>query len=111
MDLVDSGYFRNGRTFFQAGWWFQNRSLLQITPYECACGGAGAVPADARQAWDVRCVLARLLDGSRLHEFKALYGQTLVTGFGRVHGQTVGILANNGVLHPESALKGAIQPS
>lgn len=54
----------------------------------------------------MRCVLARLLDGSRLQEFKALYGQTLVTGFGRLHGQMVGVLANNGVLHPESALKG-----
>lgn len=56
----------------------------------------GIVPADTRQPWDVRAVLARLLDGSRFHEFKARYGTTLVTGFGRVYGMEVGIVANNG---------------
>ena len=67
----------------------------------------GVVPADPRQAYDVREVLARLVDGSRFDEFKARYGATLVTGFARVHGMLVGFLANNGVLFSESALKGA----
>jgi acetyl-CoA carboxylase carboxyltransferase component len=65
----------------------------------------GIVPADPRNPYDIREVLARLVDGSRLHEFKALYGTTLVTGFARLHGYPVGIVANNGVLFSESALK------
>jgi 3-methylcrotonyl-CoA carboxylase beta subunit len=65
------------------------------------------VPADPRAPYDVREVIARLVDGSRFHEFKALYGTTLVTGFARIHGHPVGIVANNGVLFGESALKGA----
>ncbi len=64
------------------------------------------VPADPRQPWDVRAALARILDGSRLDEFKARYGTTLVTGFGRLCGQPVGVVANNGVLFSQSALKG-----
>ncbi|CAN5428718.1 carboxyl transferase domain-containing protein [soil metagenome] len=67
----------------------------------------GVVPADPRTPYDVREVIARLVDGSRFHEFKALYGTTLVTGFARVHGHPVGIVANNGILFSESALKGA----
>ncbi|KAL0041172.1 hypothetical protein WJX77_007585 [Trebouxia sp. C0004] len=67
----------------------------------------GVVPADPRKPWDVRAVLARLLDGSRFDEFKKQYGKTLVTGFGKLYGQPVGIVANNGVLFSESALKGA----
>jgi 3-methylcrotonyl-CoA carboxylase beta subunit len=55
----------------------------------------------------VREAIARMVDGSRLHEFKALYGTTLVTGFARIHGHPVGIVANNGILFSESALKGA----
>jgi 3-methylcrotonyl-CoA carboxylase beta subunit len=55
----------------------------------------------------VREVIARVVDGSRFHEFKALYGTTLVTGFARIHGHPVGIVANNGILFSESALKGA----
>jgi len=65
------------------------------------------VPAETRTPYDVREVIARLVDGSRFHEFKALYGQTLVTGFARLHGHPVGIVANNGILFSESALKGA----
>ena len=65
----------------------------------------GVVPASARRAYDVREVIARLVDGSRFSEWKALYGQTLVTGFARLMGYPVGILANNGVLFSESALK------
>jgi acetyl-CoA carboxylase carboxyltransferase component len=65
----------------------------------------GVVPANLRRAYDVREVIARLVDGSRFSEWKALYGTTLVTGFARLMGYPVGILANNGVLFSESALK------
>lgn len=67
----------------------------------------GLVPVDSKKPWDIRAVLARILDGSRFHEFKGLYGKTLVTGFGNLYGRTVGIVANNGVLFAESALKGS----
>jgi 3-methylcrotonyl-CoA carboxylase beta subunit len=67
----------------------------------------GVVPPDPRTPYDVREVIARLVDGSRFHEFKALYGSTLVTGFARIHGHPVGIVANDGILFRESALKGA----
>jgi 3-methylcrotonyl-CoA carboxylase beta subunit len=66
----------------------------------------GIIPADPRQPFDVREIIARLVDGSEFHEFKALYGATLVTGFAHLHGHPVGILANNGILFSESALKG-----
>jgi acetyl-CoA carboxylase carboxyltransferase component len=65
----------------------------------------GVVPRNLRRGYDVREVIARIVDGSRLSEFKALYGSTLVTGFAHVMGFPVGILANNGVLFSESALK------
>jgi 3-methylcrotonyl-CoA carboxylase beta subunit len=67
----------------------------------------GVVPADTRTPYDVREVLARLVDGSEFDEFKRLYGQTLVCGFARIGGYPVGIVANNGILFSESALKGA----
>ncbi|MER5769993.1 carboxyl transferase domain-containing protein [Streptomyces sp. NPDC001985] len=67
----------------------------------------GAVPVDSRTPYDVREVIARITDGSRFAEFKAEFGQTLVTGFARVHGHPVGIVANNGILFSESAQKGA----
>ncbi|MBA2537878.1 MAG: methylcrotonoyl-CoA carboxylase [Actinobacteria bacterium] len=67
----------------------------------------GIVPEDYRVGYDVRDVIARLVDGSRFHEFKPLYGETLVCGFAHLEGFPVGILANNGVLFSESALKGA----
>jgi acetyl-CoA carboxylase carboxyltransferase component len=66
----------------------------------------GIVNADIRKPYDVREIIARLVDGSRFDEFKARYGATLVTGFARLHGFLVGIVANNGVLFSESALKG-----
>jgi 3-methylcrotonyl-CoA carboxylase beta subunit/propionyl-CoA carboxylase len=66
----------------------------------------GLVPSDLRTSYDVREVIARLVDGSRFAEFKALYGTTLVCGFARIHGMLVGIVANNGVLFVESADKG-----
>ncbi len=67
----------------------------------------GVVPTDSRTPYDVREVVARVVDGSRFHEFKALYGPTLVTGFAHIHGHPVGIVANNGILFSESAMKGA----
>ena len=66
----------------------------------------GIVPQDTRYPYDVREVIARLVDGSELTEFKPLYGKTLICGFARIHGYPVGILANNGILFSESALKG-----
>ncbi len=65
----------------------------------------GILPRDTRTPYEVREVIARLVDGSRLHEFKPLYGTTIVTGFARLHGYPIGIVANNGVLFSESALK------
>ena len=67
----------------------------------------GVLPTDTRTPYDVREVIARLVDGSRFHEFKTRYGTTLVTGFASIHGVPVGIIANNGVLFSSSALKGA----
>ncbi len=67
----------------------------------------GIVPADLKKQYDVREVIARLVDGSEFDEFKALYGTTLVTGFAHIHGMPVGILGNNGILFSESALKAA----
>lgn len=66
----------------------------------------GVVPTDLRRAYDVRELIARLVDDSEFDEFKQLYGPTLVTGFAHIHGYPVGIVANNGILFSESALKG-----
>ena len=67
----------------------------------------GIIPTDARIGYDVREIIARLVDASDFHEFKARYGTTLVTGFARIEGHPIGIIANNGILFSESALKGA----
>jgi len=67
----------------------------------------GVIPSDFRQPFDVREIIARIVDGSRFHEFKENYGSTLVCGFAHIHGYPVAILANNGVLFSESALKAA----
>jgi len=67
----------------------------------------GIVESDTKRPYDVHEIIARIVDGSRFHEFKALYGATLVCGFARIHGYPVGIIANNGILFSESALKGA----
>jgi len=67
----------------------------------------GLLPPSTRQPYDVRELIARIVDGSRFHEFKARYGETLVTGFARLEGYLIGLVANNGVLFSESALKGA----
>ena len=67
----------------------------------------GIIPDDNRTPYDVREVISRIVDGSRFHEFKKRYGNTLVCGFARIHGYPVGIVANNGILFSESSLKGA----
>ncbi|MEW5864705.1 MAG: carboxyl transferase domain-containing protein [Pseudomonadota bacterium] len=67
----------------------------------------GVIPADVRKPFDMREVIARVVDGSELDEFKQNYGTTLVTGFAHIHGYPVGILANNGILYSESSLKAA----
>ncbi|HAR43326.1 MAG TPA: methylcrotonoyl-CoA carboxylase, partial [Bdellovibrionales bacterium] len=68
---------------------------------------AGILPTDLRRPFDVREIIARTVDGSRFHEFKELYGSTLVCAFAHIWGYPVGILANNGILFSESAMKGA----
>ncbi|HEX9190997.1 MAG TPA: carboxyl transferase domain-containing protein [Candidatus Deferrimicrobiaceae bacterium] len=89
------------------------RKRMEISlrePVEPACDPAelyGIIPADVRKPYDVREVIARIVDGSELDEFKQLYGTTLVCGFARICGYPVGIVANNGILFSESAMKGA----
>ncbi|MGC5563214.1 carboxyl transferase domain-containing protein [Streptomyces sp. FR-108] len=78
-----------------------------VEPKVDPAGLYGAVPVDSRTPYDVREVIARVVDGSRFAEFKSEFGQTLVTGFARIHGHPVGIVANNGILFSESAQKGA----
>jgi 3-methylcrotonyl-CoA carboxylase beta subunit len=90
--------------------WRKNPDLNIIAPEAPAFAPEeiyGVLPRDLRTAYDVREVIARVVDGSRFSEFKALYGTTLVCGFARIHGMPVGIIANNGVLFVESAEKGA----
>ncbi|WP_328871566.1 methylcrotonoyl-CoA carboxylase [Streptomyces sp. NBC_00287] len=84
-------------------WQVQPAAEPKVDPY----GLYGAVPADPRTPYDVREIIARVVDGSRFSEFKSEFGQTLVTGFARIHGHPVGIVANNGILFSESAQKGA----
>ncbi|KAH3760371.1 methylcrotonoyl-CoA carboxylase [Pelomyxa schiedti] len=67
----------------------------------------GVIPADTHKHFEISHVIARIVDGSRFTEFKAQYGKTLVTGFAHIHGHLVGIIANNGILYSDSALKGA----
>ncbi len=89
------------------------RKVLPVTVREAreplypADGLYGIVPQDTRRPFDIREVIARIVDGSEFQEFKARYGKTLVTGFAHLHGYPVGIVANNGILFSESALKGA----
>ncbi len=90
--------------------WKKTVSLELATPEEPRYDPEeihGVIPADTRKPYDVREVIARLVDGSRFDEFKARYGTTLVTGFAHLHGYPVGIVANNGILFAESAQKGA----
>ncbi|TZF87770.1 carboxyl transferase domain-containing protein [Cognatilysobacter lacus] len=92
---------------------FNRRKVLPVTsipsrqPRYPAEELYGVVPKDARRPFDIREVIARIVDGSEFQEFKARYAKTLVTGFAHLHGYPVGIVANNGILFAESALKGA----
>jgi 3-methylcrotonyl-CoA carboxylase beta subunit len=98
---------------------FARRAVARLRPMPHGVSGAvapepvldpaelyGIIPKNSRKPYDVREIIARLVDGSWFDEFKALYGTTLVCGFADIHGCTVGILANNGILFSESALKG-----
>jgi 3-methylcrotonyl-CoA carboxylase beta subunit len=78
-----------------------------VEPCHDAADLDAIVPVDLRKQYDARELIARIVDGSEFDEFKRLYGTTLVTGFARLWGMPVGILANNGILYSESALKGA----
>ena len=90
----------------------QNKPIVQalrssFAPKFAAEELYGVIPTDTRKPFDVREVIARIVDGSEFHEFKARYGTTLITGFAHIEGMPVGIIANNGILFSESALKGA----
>ena len=90
----------------------QNKPIVQalrssVAPKFAAEELYGVIPTDTRKPFDVREVIARIVDGSEFHEFKARYGTTLITGFAHIEGMPVGIIANNGILFSESALKGA----
>ncbi|MFP3518921.1 carboxyl transferase domain-containing protein, partial [Pseudomonas sp. SIMBA_077] len=90
--------------------WHKQGQLQQRTPIAPLYARDelyGVVPADPKQPFDVREVIARLVDGSVFDEFKALFGTTLVCGFAHLHGYPVAILANNGILFAEAAQKGA----
>ncbi len=80
--------------------------LASVAPNFAAEELYGVIPTDTRKPFDVREIIARIVDGSELHEFKPRYGATLVTGFAHIEGMPVGIIANNGILFSESALKG-----
>ena len=86
-------------------WHKLQRRLAPVAPLYAADELYGVVPADAKQPFDVREVIARLVDGSLFDEFKALFGTTLVCGFAHLHGYPVAILANNGILFAEAAQK------
>ena len=90
--------------------WKKEIALRCVTPREPLYDTQelhGIIPTDPRKPYDVREIIARLVDGSEFEEFKARYGTTLVTGFAHIDGMPVGLVANNGVLFSESALKGA----
>ncbi|SDT24417.1 carboxyl transferase domain-containing protein [Pseudomonas oryzae] len=90
--------------------WRKQGQLESVAPRAPLYAGDelyGIIPADAKQPFDVREVIARLVDGSEFDEFKALFGTTLVCGFARLHGYPIAILANNGILFAEAAQKGA----
>ena len=85
----------------------QLQARTPIAPLHAGDELYGVIPADAKQPFDVREVIARVVDGSEFDEFKALFGTTLICGFAHVHGYPVAILANNGILFAEAAQKGA----
>ena len=102
LDTVRSIVANLGRPPQQLPWERSRPEEPQYDPAELY----GIVPADPRRSFEVREVIARIVDGSRFHEFKSNYGATLVCGFARIMGYPVGVVANNGILFSESALKG-----
>ena len=91
---------------------YQRTNLLhEVTPVEEPLFNpkdmGGVIPKDPMKSFDVRSVISRIVDGSRFDEFKKMYGDTIVTGFARLYGHPIGIVANNGILFSESALKAA----
>lgn len=84
----------------------EGRKAYQEPLFPCEELG-GIIPTDPKQPFDARMILARILDGSRFQEYKAKYGTTIITGFGELYGNKVGIIANNGILFSESSLKAA----
>src|SRR5438046_334800 len=91
----------------RATYWGVDDKIVPEPPAHDPADLYALIPEDIRTQYDVHEVIARLVDGSRFHEFKALYGTTIVCGFARIEGFRVGIVANNGVLFSESALKAA----
>ncbi|PON69078.1 Methylmalonyl-CoA decarboxylase, alpha subunit [Parasponia andersonii] len=98
LHTAGQGHLRSGR---------QNRNIEYEEPLYDPRELRSIAPADHKQQFDIRSIIARIVDGSEFDEFKKLYGTTLVTGFARIFGQPVGIIGNNGILFSESALKGA----
>lgn len=93
-------------------WKEKSDSILRSTenylePLYSADDFGGIIPADTKKPFDIRKIIARIVDGSVFHEFKSQYGSTIVTGFGQLYGQPIGIVANNGILFSESSLKAA----
>jgi 3-methylcrotonyl-CoA carboxylase beta subunit len=86
---------------------YQSEAIKNVAPLYPAGELYGVIPTDTRKPFDVREIIARIVDGSEFHEFKARFGSTLVTGFAQIEGMPVGIIANNGILFSESAQKGA----
>jgi 3-methylcrotonyl-CoA carboxylase beta subunit len=109
--LNDEHALAIGRSIVRNLAWRKPAPPWEITPAKgpsaCVEELYGVIPAESRQSYDVREVIARLVDGSEFHEFKARYGETLVCGFARLEGYPVGVLANNGILFSSSSLKGA----
>src|SRR5687768_7398441 len=105
--LPETGAVGKGTDLFSAA---ENRSVPFPTfpePLYPAEDLYGLIPADTRKPYDAREIIARLVDGSDFDEWKSRFGSTLVTGFARIHGMPVAVLANNGILFSESAQKGA----
>ena len=105
LELIRAAVANLGRE--PAGDWTVTPAELIEPPLYDADEIYGVVPQSTRKSFDVREIIARFVDGSRFHEFKPSYGSTLVCGFARVMGHPIGIVANNGILFSESALKGA----
>ncbi|MFT7460956.1 MAG: 3-methylcrotonyl-CoA carboxylase beta subunit [Planctomycetota bacterium] len=106
-DMHALGLARNAVSHFNKVKQIKLQTRESIEPLYAGDEIYGVIPKDSRQPYDIREIIARIVDGSDFDEFKQLYGTTLVCGFAHIHGYPVGIVANNGILFSESALKGA----